>query len=102
MCEVDTVPLTGITGITGIIILVKVFTGDTNYTYDYGDDSVDHFSSLASAQTAQHTYSQPGEYVVTVTAFNIAGQIVQHTTITVLGETIVVFQGLVDPAEYIV
>lgn len=63
------------------------YTGFTQYTYNYGDSSADHFSSLAEAGSVQHTYRQPGPYVVTVTATNIAGQGSQSTTINVLGKT---------------
>jgi len=55
--------------------------GATRFTFDFGDGGT---ANTVSPGTVQHTFTRPGTYTVTMTAYNSCSEIATTETITVL------------------
>ena len=56
--------------------------------WSFGDNTTQSYHGLASASTANHTYSKPGTYEVQIKASNEGGEGVDDVMISVSGENI--------------
>lgn len=68
-----------------IVLTAPPGTGVTNVAINYGDGSTDTLGGGGTARTAQHTYTTPGTYTVTVTAIDTLGQASTGTTTVSVG-----------------
>ncbi|EDM37446.1 PKD [Pedobacter sp. BAL39] len=64
-------------------------TGATRFTFDFGDGGT--LNTVAPGRV-QHTYTRPGTYTVTMTAYNSCSEIATTETITVLPQPVAAFE----------
>ena len=57
----------------------------TVYTWDFGDGSNVTSTGFEQSQVQPHTYSKPGDFIVTITATNEGGEASFELPISVLG-----------------
>lgn len=62
--------------------------GATRFTFDFGDGGT---ANTVSPGTIQHTFTRPGTYTVTMTAYNSCSEIATTETITVLPQPVADF-----------
>ncbi len=62
----------------------------TDYTWNFGDGSEVKGQGYSAFHIQQHSYSQPGEYRVTVTAVNVGGEATTFSVVSVQGESLIV------------